>query len=153
MTEGTARKMMVLLGMLAVMMGALAAPAMAQQYQYGPQGEFIATGVLGESYTVGQDLGLIYPITDEASGAPYELQSGYVDLESYVGQKVTVYGTPTPGIGTPPRYDVIRVEPADDPGSGTATHGFELAVEGQPPRARRSSVLPPGPAREACTCS
>ena len=108
------KKLVVLLGMLAVMMGTLAVPAMAQQYQYGPQGELIATGVLGRNAQEGPDSTPVYPITDEASGSPYELQSGFVDLESYVGSRVTVYGMPTPGIGTPPRYDVIRVEPADD---------------------------------------
>lgn len=108
------KKLGILLGLLAVMMGTLAVPAMAQQYQYGPQGEFIATGVLGGNTQEGPDPTPVYPITDEASGDPYELQSGFVDLESYVGSRVTVYGTPAPGIGTPPRYDVIRIEPADD---------------------------------------
>ncbi|MDP9456926.1 MAG: YobA family protein [Actinomycetota bacterium] len=113
-----AKRLMALLGMLALLLAA-ALPAAAQQYQYGPQGEFIATGVLGENVQEGPDPTPVYPIIDEASGAAFELQSGFVDLGSYVGQKVTVYGTSTPGIGTPPRYDVIRVEPADGRGNGS----------------------------------
>jgi hypothetical protein len=63
-----------------------------------------------------------HTITDEASGTSYALESESVDLDPYVGQRVTVYGTPVPGYqngaieGGPPLLNVTRVSG----GSGSA---------------------------------
>jgi hypothetical protein len=84
------KRLMVLGGMLAMMLIA-AAPAMAQA------GPVTATGVLGEPYTEGEDPTINYSFTDEATGDPYVLTSGFVDLEPYVGQRITVEAAP---IGT-----------------------------------------------------
>jgi tyrosine-protein phosphatase YwqE len=59
-----------------------------------------------------------HAITDEASGTRYALQSKRVNLNYYVGQRVTIYGTLVPGYengqveGGPPLLNVTRVEPA-----------------------------------------
>ena len=94
-----------------------------------------------------------HSITDQASATVYALNSETVDLDAYVGQRVTVYGTLTPGgtssdeagfegNGTLPSIDVTRIEPADDsnpdPTTDTrATFDFELTVEGTPPEGAR----------------
>ncbi|MDQ3285441.1 MAG: hypothetical protein M3P92_07055, partial [Actinomycetota bacterium] len=90
-----------------------------------------------------------HSITDQASATVYALESETVDLDAYVGQRVTVYGTLTPGEapsdetdfegnGTLPSINVTRIQPVDgpspDPNTDTrATFDFELSVEGQPP--------------------
>ena len=92
-------------------------------------------------------------ITDQASATVYALNSETVDLDTYVGQRVTVYGTLTPGgtssdeagfegNGTLPSIDVTRIDPADDsnpdPSTDTrATFDFELTLEGAPPEGTR----------------
>ena len=59
-----------------------------------------------------------HAVTNEASGERYALQSEDVDLDGYVGRRVTVYGIPTPGYengqieGGPPLLNVTRIEPA-----------------------------------------
>jgi LPXTG-motif cell wall-anchored protein len=89
-----------------------------------------------------------HSITDQASATVYALNSETVDLDAYVGQRVTVYGTLTPGgtssdeagfegNGTLPSIDVTRIEPVDDsnpdPTTDTrATFDFELTVVGTP---------------------
>ena len=58
-----------------------------------------------------------HAIANEASGDRYALRSEDVDLDGYVGQRVTVYGTPVPGYengqveGGPPLLNVTRIEP------------------------------------------
>lgn len=80
-----------------------------------------------------------HAITDEASGEDYALKSSIVDLEPYVGQRVTLYGALVPGYedgqieGGPPLIDVYQVEPVIDPDKETVTATFELTVEGEPP--------------------
>lgn len=74
------KKLMVLGGILGMLLVA-AAPAFAQE------GSITATGVLGEPYTVGEDPGLNYNLTEEASGVTYILTSGFVDMNSYVGER------------------------------------------------------------------
>lgn len=78
-----------------------------------------------------------HAITDAATGQYYDLKSDTVNLEDYVGQRVTVTGTllASPDIGGAgaercPDLEVTRVEPADD---GHARLNFELVVEGEPP--------------------
>lgn len=129
------------MAVLAAMLAA-AVPAFAQT-------QVSATGVLLAGLPADVATNGTHSITDEASGTVYALKSEVVDLDAYVGQKVTVYGTLTPGEvssdkagfegnGTLPSIDVTRVEPADgpppDPTAGTsATFDFELTVKGQPP--------------------
>jgi hypothetical protein len=79
-----------------------------------------ATGVLerleGSTYNYGT-----HTITDEASGTRYALQStadGSLDLDSYVGQRVTVSGWVVPGYpvdGGPILLEVTEVRPAEVP--------------------------------------
>lgn len=96
-------------------LGAQEAPGDSQADQYEPaQGNVVATGVLKKPGATTYMYGT-HAITDEASGTSYALQSESVDLDSYVGQRVTVYGTPVPGYqngaieGGPPLLDVTRV--------------------------------------------
>ncbi|MDP8951598.1 MAG: hypothetical protein M3N18_05070, partial [Actinomycetota bacterium] len=134
-----AKRLVVLVGMLAVLLAVAAPVAFAQQ------GPITATGVVGEPFTRDQDPEPIYPITDEGRGTPYELISGFVDLEPYVGERVTIEGVPVPGPGAPgaPRLlNVTQLEPAGTPPPGpsperTATLSFELTVEGEPPAGTR----------------
>ena len=136
-----AKRLLVLMAVLAAMLAA-AVPAFAQT-------QVSATGVLLAGLPADVATNGTHSITDEASGTVYALESEVVDLDVYVGQKVTVYGTLTPGEvssdkagfegnGTLPSIDVTRMEPADgpppDPTAGTsATFDFELTVKGEPP--------------------
>ena len=70
-----------------------ASPALAQ-----PQGPVTATGVLGPPFTRGEDPTPNYLLTDEETGTTYTLMSGFVALEDYVGQRVTITGERVPGI-------------------------------------------------------
>ena len=140
-----AKRLLVLM-VLAAMLAATA-PAFAQ-------GQVSATGVLLAGLPVDVGTNGTHSITDEASATVYALESETVDLDAYVGQRVTVYGTLTsgeassdaPGFegnGTLLSIDVTRVEPADvlppDPTTVNtrATFDFELTVEGEPPAATR----------------
>ena len=134
-----------LLGLMAVLAAMLAAavPAFAQEEQVS------ATGVLQAGLPADVATNGTHSITDEPSGTVYALESEAVDLDAYVGQQVTVYGTLTPGEassgnlgfegnGTLPSIDVARVEPADGPPVGpspgeAATLTFELTAKGEPP--------------------
>ena len=130
-----AKKLLVLVGMLAVMLMA-AVPAFAQE-----QGPITATGVLGSPDTSGPDPEPTYPLTDEETGTTYELTSGFVELEPYVGQRVTIEGVRVPGID-PLALNVTQIQPVDGPPPGprpgtSAKFDFELTVKGQPPAATR----------------
>ena len=106
-------------------------------------GPAMATGVLGRAAPHSPDPTPVYAITDERTGTSYELVSGFVDLEQYVGKQVTIQGVPVPGPGDPskpPLLNVTQVQSADggddeDPPAvnDKATLSFELAVEGEPP--------------------
>lgn len=128
-----------MVGMLAMLLS-VAAPAIAQNDEYQHSG----AGILGEPYTVGQDPTLTYPLTDESTGTSYELISGFVDLEEYVGQSVIFEGQQVPGLEPDPgepipvnvtyieatsEYDAAPeavvtglIQPVDDPLSGGGTH-------------------------------
>ena len=98
-------------------------PANAQQdpRQYAQGGPVTATGVLERAAPHGQDPTPVYAITDEATGTPYELTSGFVELEPSVGERVTITGVPVPGDpspGAPLFLNVTSIVPADDPGGG-----------------------------------
>ena len=147
-----AKRVVVLVGMLAVFLAA-AVPAFAQE-QVSADGVLLA-GLPADVGTNGT-----HSITDEASGTVYALESEAVDLDAYVGQQVTVYGTLTSGdapsgnlgfegSGTLPSIDVARVQlvdgpPPPGPAPGTtATFDFELTVKGGPPAgARFFGVVP-----------
>lgn len=55
-------------------------------------GPATATGLLGRAAPHSPDPTPVYAITDEATGTPYELVSGFVNLEQYVGERVTIQG-------------------------------------------------------------
>ena len=101
-----AKRLLVLVGMLAVMLVA-AVPAFAQG-----QGPITATGVLGPPATSGPAPEPTYPLTDEEAGTTYELTSGFVELEPYVGQRVTIEGVRIRGID-PLALNVTRIQPVD----------------------------------------
>lgn len=112
-----------------------AAPALAQETGGGP---VTATGVLERAAPHGPDPTPVYAITDEEAGTSYELVSGFVDLEQYVGERVTIEGVSVPGPGDPrkpPLLNVTQVRPVGGDGGteGEATLSFELAVEGESP--------------------
>jgi len=78
-----------------------------------------------------------FRLTDEEAGRTLNLTSGFVDLEAYAGQRVTIEGVLVPGID-PNAYNVTQIEPAEggeDPTSPSeeAMLSFELEVEGEPP--------------------
>jgi LPXTG-motif cell wall-anchored protein len=106
-------------------------------------GPATATGVLGRAAPHSPDPAPVYAITDDPTGTPYELVSGFVDLEQYVGERVTIQGVPVPGPGDPnkpPLLNVTQIQPSDGGNNGDpapvndeATLSFELTVEGEPP--------------------
>lgn len=119
---GLASALALLLAAVPVL-GAQEAPGDSQANQYEPaQGTVVTTGVLEKPGVTTYMYGT-HTITDEASGTSYALKSESVDLDSYVGQRVTVYGTPVPGYqngaieGGPPLLDVTQVSG----GSGAAS--------------------------------
>ncbi len=141
-----AKRLLVLMAVLAATLAA-SVPALAQE-------QVSATGVLLAGLPADVGTNGTHSITDEASSTVYALESEAVDLDAYVGEQVTVYGTLTPGEagsgdpgfegnGTLPSIDVARVEPADGPPPGpspqdrSATFDFELTVEGTPPEGAR----------------
>ncbi len=92
-----AKRLVVLLGMLTVLL-TTAVPAFAQETsQYGVE-DVSATGVIFDGLP--QDVGGFgtHSIEDEATGTLYALRSAGADLDSHVvGQRATVYGALTPG--------------------------------------------------------
>ena len=101
---------LVLMAVTGALIVALAATsALAQQGEV--RGPVTATGVLGEPYTQGQDPTVQYRLTDEATGTNYVLVSGFVDLNPYVGQRVTIWGAPVGGADyAPPALNVTHIE-------------------------------------------
>jgi len=115
----------------------VAASAFAQ-----PQGPVTATGVLERAAPHSPDPTPVYGITDEETGTSYELISGFVDLEQYVGERVTIQGVAVPGPGDPskpPLLNATQIQPADGGGNNDppvndkATLSYELTVDGDPP--------------------
>lgn len=135
---GMAKKLVVLVAMLAMML-ATAVPAFAQQ-----QGPVTATGVLvGPVEDNDPDPTPEFRLTDEASGTTYVLVSGFVDLAPFAGQRVTIAGVPIGGADdAPPALNVTRIQPVDGPPPGpapgtSATFDFELTIKGEPPAGTR----------------
>ncbi len=116
-------KLAVLLGMVLIMAVMVVTPGLAQPGISGPSEEVVATGVIRELDVECNDCAR-HAITDEASGASYDLVSdprapaGGVDLRLYVGQRVTVDGVPQL-VGPPNLLFVTRVESAPTQGGGT----------------------------------
>jgi hypothetical protein len=107
-----------------------------------PQGSVTATGVLvGPVEDGDQDPTPKYTLADEETGTNYVLISGFVELDPFVGQRVTIAGEPIGGADwAPPALNVTQIEPADggddnDPPAlnDKATLSFELTVDGDPP--------------------
>jgi hypothetical protein len=131
-------KKWVSLAAVLVLLTLLAAPlVLAQQQDAGDQSEpaqgtVVATGVLEKPEITTYMYGT-HAITDEASGTLYALRSENTDLDTYVGQKVTVYGTPVPGYqngqveGGPDLLNVVWVDEASSIsslGEGSGGTGF-----------------------------
>ena len=80
-----------------------------------------------------------HAITDDDSGTPYALTSKDVDLDAYVGEKVTIYGAPVPGYeggqieGGPALLEVGEVETVAGAPEAEAKVTFELSIEGEVP--------------------
>jgi len=114
----------------------VAASAYAQQ-----QGPVTATGVLVGPVEDGDlDPTPEYRLTDEETGTNYVLISGFVDLDPFAGQRVTIAGVPIGGADwAPPALNVTQIQPADrsddndPPVNDKATLSFELTVDGDPP--------------------
>ena len=117
----------------------------AQQYDDGQysegSGPVTATGVLETAAPHEPDPTPIYALTDEATGTPYELTSGFVELEPFVDQRVTIEGVPVPGNpppGAPVFLNVTSIVPADAGsevgvlGTITDISGSVVFVEGDP---------------------
>jgi hypothetical protein len=107
-----------------------------------PQGSVTATGVLvGPVEDGDQDPTPKYRLADEETGTNYILISGFVELDPYAGQRVTIAGEPIGGADwAPPALNVIQIQPADGAGDNDppavndkATLSFELTVDGDPP--------------------
>ncbi len=103
------KKPVVIAVMLALAL-TLAVPALAQEESA------LATGTLKRQGITTYQYGT-HIVSDEASGAFYALSSDVLDLDAYVGQRVTIYGTPAPGYessqveGGPPLVYVTGVKP------------------------------------------
>ena len=120
------KRMVLVVAMVEMMLALGASPALAQ-----PQGPVTATGVLGPPFTRGDDPTPNYLLTDEETGTTYTLMSGFVDLQDYVGQRVTITGERVPGID-PSALNVTAVVPL-----GTAPP--------PPPPEQCAAVYPPLP--------
>ena len=94
----TASTTVLALALLLAMLLAAAAPALAPALAQGPAA---ATGMLERATPHSPDPTPVYAITDGATGTSYELVSGFVDLDPYVGERVTIQGVPVPGPGDP----------------------------------------------------
>ena len=101
------KRLVVVAAMVAL---ATAAPVLAQE-------SVVATGAMERLDITSYQYGT-HAITDEPARAFYVLSSDIVDLDAYVGQRVTVYGTLVPGYesgqieGGPPLVYVTEVVPA-----------------------------------------
>jgi LPXTG-motif cell wall-anchored protein len=113
---------------VAAMTAVAALPALAAQ-QPGPT-TLTATGVLGQPFFEGQDPEPLYLLTDEETGTTYTLISGFVDLGTFTGQRVTIKGVRVPGID-PLAFNVTSVQPAPaGGGTTTAPGGGQLPATG-----------------------
>ena len=102
------KRLMVLVATLAMVL-VVAGPALAQG------APVTATGVLGEPYTEGEEPTVQYSFTDEATGDEYVLISGFVDLDPFVGERITIEAAPVGSApGVTPALNVTDVELAAD---------------------------------------
>jgi hypothetical protein len=108
-----------------------AVTGLVEAQEVPPEAEVSATGMLTEAPPTAPP-GTYFII--DGTGTPYELRSEVVNLGTYTGQLVTVFGTPAPvqeEPGGPVLLNVTRVEPIE--GTGPFSVTFELAVQGTPP--------------------
>ena len=129
---GIAKRLLVLVGMLAVLL-ATAPALLAQEMPALAGSEVEATGYLSPVYP---REAYSHLLNDETTDATYFARSENMDLDSYDdSQRVNFSGTLVVDEGYPePILQVTEVEPAEDPSSGeTATLAFELPAEGEPP--------------------
>ena len=99
-------------------------PALAAQ-QPGPT-TLTATGVLvGPVEDNDPDPTPEFRLTDEATGTTYNLISGFVTLETFAGQRVTIEGVRVPGID-PLAFNVTSVRPAPAGGGTTTAPGGKV---------------------------
>jgi hypothetical protein len=106
------RRTFLLLAVLGSMLALGAGSAVAQ-----PQ-EFTATGILEPAPPYAPDPTPTYAITDEATSARYDLISGFLVLDQYVGQRVFIRGAPVPGPGDPNRPPLLNVTEVVPLGAG-----------------------------------
>ena len=124
-----AKRLMVLVGMLAVML-AMAVPAVAQQGSEPVK----LTGMIQS--LPGSGGPPVFSITDEASGERYILDAGEgANYSIYEGRRVSVEGIPRTDPNTGFNFlQVAVIRPLDGPlGNDTITITFELDVECEPP--------------------
>ena len=113
------KKVTILAMVLAMMLvGASSALAQTASDQYGKSEA--ATGVLHKQGITSYQYGTHF-ITDEASGTGYALKSDQLDLNRYIGERVTVYGTLAMKAGEleggPALIDVSRIVSVSEPPS------------------------------------
>ncbi len=100
-------------------------------------GTVSATGVLEKPDTTTYMYGT-HAIADEATGVRYALESDDVDLDAYVGERVTISGDPVPGYengqveGGPTLLEVRSAEPAT--AARGATVAFKVKIEDEVPK-------------------
>ena len=140
LTEKKKTSPLLLLALVGLMLSTLFSayyPSLASAAQQGPT-TITATGVLVGPVDDGdEDPTPEFRLTDEESGRTLNLTSGFVNLEDYAGQRVTIEGVRVPGID-PNAYNVTTIVPAEEGEGPTspgdkATLSFELTVEGEPP--------------------
>lgn len=120
-----AKRLMVLVGMLA-----MAVPAVAQQGSEPVK----LTGVIQDLPSSGGPP--VFGITDEATGERYILDAGEgANYSIYEGRRVSVEGIPRTDPNTGFNFlQVAVIRPLEGPlGNDTISVSFELAVEGEPP--------------------
>ncbi len=144
--------LLALVGLLLTTLHSAYYPSLANAQQ-GPT-TITATGMLVGPVDDGDDEDPTpeFRLTDEEAGRTLNLTSGFVDLEDYAGQRVTIEGVRVPGID-PNAYNVTQIRPADEdededppmscqsldcpkpgnPNDEEVKLSFELEVEGEPP--------------------
>ncbi len=131
-----AKRLMILLGMLALAL-TTAVPALAES-------EPRLTGVIEKPEATTYMYGT-HAITDEL-GNLYALESDIVDLDDYVGQRVTVSGAFVAGYedgqveGGPPLFEVTHVESTGPPRATGSRRPSSWPRSASPPRVRRSTA-------------
>lgn len=102
------------------------------------RGTVSATGVLEKPQMTTYMYGT-HAVTDEATGTSYALSSEELNLDEYVGRRVTVSGELVPGYdqgqveGGPPLIEVTSAEPAGGGDGQQVAVAFEITIDGEVP--------------------